>query len=107
MKLLDNYITKKIKKLLYGTPKDHVDDYEVKSYPTGSGLAIRSSETVDADCIAFKMFQANGGFVVEVRELNNYDSTARTVAPKLHLITSDQNLGEALAHIITYTFIKR
>ena len=107
MKWFDNYVSRQIKKILYGTPKDHVDDYEVKAYSTGTGIAIRSSETIDADCISFKMFQANGGFVVEVREINNYDTQTRTLAPKLHIITSDQKLGDALEHIITYTFIKR
>jgi len=69
--------------------------------------------------INFTLHKANGGYVVEYRAKINQALNIGTVAinkysdvdvvreTKLHIITSDQDLGQQLSHIITYEALQQ
>jgi hypothetical protein len=62
-----------------------------------------SSGSIDSNGTRFTVYKADGGHVVETRSYDkNHDSQT-----SLYIVTSDQDLGERLAHIVTYEAIKR
>ena len=58
----------------------------------------------DAPSIRFQLYHAHGGQIVEVK---SYDEKTDTNNVSLHIITPDENLGEALGKIITYESLQR
>ncbi len=66
-------------------------------------LSSKGSESIDSNGTRFTVFKADGGHVVETRSYDkNHDSQTG-----LYIVTSEQDLGERLAHIVTYEAIKR
>jgi hypothetical protein len=51
----------------------------------------------------FAVYRANGGTVVEI---NRYDRKKDDNYCDLHIVHSDENLGEALSKIITFESLK-
>ena len=75
------------------------------------GIAINSSgDSMSADRrletypdLAFRMYHAENGMVMEVRYT---DRKTERNHHNLHVISSDQDLGEAISHIITLESLK-
>ena len=62
-----------------------------------------SSGYIDSAGTRFTVYKADGGHVVETRTHNrNHESENG-----LYIVTEDQDLGQRLAHIVTYESIKR
>jgi|688.fasta_scaffold2106161_1 hypothetical protein len=53
--------------------------------------------------LSFKMYSAENGYVMEVRHT---DRKTERQSVNLHVITDDQDLGEAIAHILTVESLK-
>jgi hypothetical protein len=71
--------------------------------PSLAGSLTVKSDSIDSNGTRFTVYKADGGHVVETRSYNkNHDSLT-----SLYIVTSDQDLGERLAHIVTYEAIKR
>ena len=66
--------------------------------------AISEPRTPDAPSIRFQLYHAHGGQIVEVK---SYDEKTDINNVSLHIITPDENLGEALGKIITYESLQR
>jgi hypothetical protein len=67
-----------------------------------NSLSLKS-DSIDSNGTRFTVYKADGGHVVETRTYDkNHDSQV-----SLYIITSEQDLGERLAHIVTYEAIKR
>jgi hypothetical protein len=62
------------------------------------------SRDLNSPSTSFRTYNANGGTVVEV---SYYDVTTDRSSTSLHVIPKDEDLGQALAHIITYEVLKR
>jgi hypothetical protein len=68
-----------------------------------NSLSPKSVDSIDSKGTRFTVYKADGGHVVETRTYDkNHDSQT-----SLYIVTSDQDLGERLAHIVTYEAIKR
>jgi len=68
-----------------------------------NSLSTKSVDSIDSKGTRFTVYKADGGHVVETRTYDkNHDSQT-----SLYIVTSDQDLGERLAHIVTYEAIKR
>jgi len=68
-----------------------------------NSLSPKSVDSIDSNGTRFTVFKADGGHVVETRTYDrNHDSQT-----SLYIVTSEQDLGERLAHIVTYEAIKR
>lgn len=69
----------------------------------GPCTPVHNSDLIDSNGIRFAVYKADGGHVVETstRDRNHDRQT------NLYIVTSEQDLGERLAHIVTYEAIKR
>ena len=68
-----------------------------------NSLSPKSVDSIDSNGTRFTVYKADGGHVVETRSYDkNHDSQT-----SLYIVTSEQDLGERLAHIVTYEAIKR
>ena len=68
---------------------------------------VCSTETVrriDQNGMNFTIYQANGGHVMEYSSYNRKNDTRDTA---LHIISSDQDLGQGIAHIITFEMLRK
>jgi hypothetical protein len=54
--------------------------------------------------MSFTIHQANGGYVMEY---SAYDEKSDRHNHALHIITSDQDLGQGIAHIITLELLRK
>ena len=72
---------------------------------------IRTSEShhLSSPGVRFTLYKANGGYVVECdpQYCSNKVMPSSETDNRLHIITPDQSLGEALSQIFTYEMIKR
>lgn len=66
---------------------------------------ISSGRRLDqSNSMNFVIHSANGGYVMEY---NKYDPRTDERNNALHIITSDQDLGQAIAHIITFEMLRK
>jgi hypothetical protein len=63
-----------------------------------------SNECINNHGINFTLHRGNGGHALELRE---YDSKSDRNHTVLHIIPSDRDLGQAIAHIITFESLKK
>jgi hypothetical protein len=54
--------------------------------------------------MSFTIHQANGGYVLEY---SSYDEKTDRHNNNLHIITSDQDMGQGIAHIITLEMLRK
>jgi hypothetical protein len=92
-------------KFIFKWLKDKINESD-REYEKTRGdipsLAVKS-DSIDSNGTRFTVYKADGGHVVETRTYDrNHDSQN-----SLYIITSEQDLGERLAHIVTYEAIKR
>jgi hypothetical protein len=78
---------------------------ETKTSHRGSrGLISRGSSIDSRNGMSFTIHQANGGYVMEY---SSYDEKTDRNSHNLHIITSDQDLGQGIAHIITLEMLRK
>jgi hypothetical protein len=65
---------------------------------------IRSRDSLRTSGMNFTIYQANGGTIVE---MSQYDHKTDRNDHSLHIITNDQDLGQGIAHIVTFEMLKR
>jgi len=109
MKWFDNWFLKKVR-WAWSVPQEK-DDEGPNLVMTGSkkahrSIAISSRESGELESrgVAFTLYNANGGHVVELR---HYDEKSDRMKNSLHVVPHDKDLGESLNHIITYEALKR
>jgi hypothetical protein len=65
---------------------------------------INKGRRLDHNGMNFTIHSANGGFIMEY---NTYDPRTDERNNALHIITSDQDLGQSIAHIITLEMLRK
>ena len=65
---------------------------------------ISKSRRLDQHGMNFTIYSANGGYVMEYSMYDNRKDERNTA---LHIITSDQDLGQGIAHIITLEMLRK
>jgi len=106
MKWFDTWFLKqsiKAWEFMRNQPDNLVADSNIPPYSPHSQLKSLS-RSFNMPSTSFRTFNANGGTVVEI---TYYDVTTDHTNCALHVIPSDKDLGESLAHIITYEALKR
>ena len=68
------------------------------------GCAPVSGRSFETRGMNFTVYQANGGHILEY---NFYDNKRDESETRLHIITADQDLGQGIAHIITYEMLRK
>ena len=101
MKWLDNWILKRAKYLR------NRDDAIVSIDRAERGISIGMKEAASIGSskhrMSFTVYRANGGMMVEY---NRYDDRKDQHYCELHIVHPDENLGEALAKIVTFESLK-
>ena len=64
----------------------------------------RGSELNSRNGMSFTIHQANGGYILEY---SSYDEKTDRNSHNLHIITSDQDLGQGIAHVITLEMLRK
>ena len=101
MKWLDNWILKRAKYL-----RNRDDSIvSIDRQQTGIGLSMKDSASIGSNRhrMSFTVYRANGGMMVEY---NRYDDRKDQHLCELHIVHPDQNLGDALAKIVTFESLK-
>jgi len=101
MKWLDNWILRRAKHI-------RSRDETIKSVnriegSLSSGNDDRLSIGSSKHRMSFTVYRANGGMMVEY---NRYDERKDQHHCELHIVHPDQNLGDALAKIVTFESLK-
>ena len=100
MKWLDRWILSQARKI------HERDEITIEAVPSKKRAAISSDSHSIGDSnnrMNFTVYRANGGTVVEI---NRYDRRKDQHHCDLHIVTTDQDLGEALGKIVTYESLK-
>jgi hypothetical protein len=80
------------------------NDANIAQTSIGIGT-ISSGRRIDqSNGMNFTIHSANGGYVMEY---NKYDPRKDERNTALHIITSDQDLGQGIAHIITFEMLRK
>ena len=66
-------------------------------------ISIRDRE-IEGNGMNFTIMNAVGGYVMQYSQ---YDEKNDRNDRRLHIITSDQDLGQSIAHIITYEMLRK
>ena len=97
---MKNWLRQKLQNFLY--PLDTNEVVETKTN-RGRALISRGSQ-LDNRGMNFTIHMANGGYVLEYSTYN--DKTDRH-DNALHIINSDTDLGQGIAHIITLEMLRK
>ena len=96
---MKNWFRQKLQNFLY--PQDNEPLAETKSHRRG--VLVRGS-SLDSRGMSFTIHQANGGYVLEY---SAYDDKTDRHNHNLHIIPSDQDMGQGFAHIITLEMLRK
>lgn len=65
---------------------------------------ISRDRSLNSRGMNFSIHQANGGYVMEY---SSYDDKTDRNSNSLHIITSEQDLGQGIAHVITLEMLRK
>ena len=97
---MKNWLRQKLQNFLY--PQDSNEVVETKTH-RGRALISRGS-SLDSRGMSFTIHQASGGYVLEY---SAYDDKTDRHNHNLHIIPSDQDMGQGIAHIITLELLRK
>lgn len=75
-----------------------------ESYPVDTPMTMGSSgSTINSSGMNFTVFNASGGYIIEYRK---YDTKLDRNTNNLHIINTDEDLGERIGQIITLEILR-
>jgi len=95
-----NWFRQKLHNFIF-TPENDV--VETKTHRR-HGLVTARGSTFDSRGMSFTIHQASGGYVLEY---SAYDEKTDRHNHNLHIIPSDQDMGQGIAHIITLEMLRK
>jgi len=79
--------------------------FEEDEVETSSSRSISSRDReIEGNGMNFTILSAVGGYVMQYSQ---YDEKNDRNDRRLHIINSDQDLGQSIAHIITYEMLRK
>ena len=103
MKWLDNWILKRAKRIRQREETQYETDRSPTRVPNGLTNSDSASIGSSRHRMSFTVYRANGGMMVEY---NRYDERKDQHQCELHIVHPDQDLGDALAKIVTFESLK-
>lgn len=97
-----NWLRKKIQNFLY--PQCPQDNEATEARTPRRGSLISRGSTLDSRGMSFTIHMASGGYVLEY---SSYDEKTDRHNHNLHIIPSDQDMGQGIAHIITLEMLRK
>jgi len=67
-------------------------------------VGLSTGRSFDTRGMGFTIYQAVGG---NIMEYSSYDEKTDRHEHRLHIIPTDQDLGQGIAHIITYEMLRK
>jgi hypothetical protein len=96
-----NWLRHKLHNFIFSNENDVI---ESKTSHRRGPLAIARGSQLDSRGMNFTIHMANGGYVLEYSSYNDktdrHDNT-------LHIINSDTDLGQGIAHVITLEMLRK
>ena len=101
MKWLDNWILRRAKRIR----QREETITSIDRQQTGIGISMKEAASIGSSRhrMSFTVYRANGGMMVEY---NRYDDRKDQHQCELHIVHPDENLGDALAKIVTFESLK-
>ena len=96
-----NWLRHKLHNFIF--PQDN-EVVEARTSGRKHNLISRGSQIDSRNGMSFTIHQANGGYVLEY---SSYDEKTDRHNNNLHIITSDQDMGQGIAHIITLEMLRK
>jgi hypothetical protein len=93
-----NWIRTKLHNFIF--PQDDV----IATISNRKNTISRGSDLNSRNGMSFTIHQANGGHILEY---SSYDEKTDRNSHNLHIITSDQDLGQGIAHVITLEMLRK
>ena len=97
---MKNWLRQKLHNFIF--PQDVNEVVETKTH-RGRALISRGSQ-LDSRGMSFTIHQASGGYVLEY---SAYDDKTDRHNHNLHIIPSEQDMGQGIAHIITLEMLRK
>jgi hypothetical protein len=96
-----NWLRQKLQNFLHPQYPQDGDVVETKSHRRN--VIVRGS-SLDSRGMSFTIHMASGGYVLEY---SSYDDKTDRHNHNLHIIPSDQDMGQGIAHIITLEMLRK
>ena len=80
------------------------DNLVTETKPPRRGALISRGSQLDSRGMSFTIHQASGGYVLEY---SSYDEKTDRHNHNLHIINSDTDLGQGIAHVITLEMLRK
>ena len=103
MKWFDKWFTEKCKQAWNGVSNSETESWE-DTKRINSKSSPRVKQFNNHDGMNFTIHNANGGHILEY---SSYDSKTDQYENRLHVIQSDTDLGQGIAHIITFEMLRK
>ena len=103
MKWFNNWFSKKCREAWENSADNNrVEKYAAASH--GIPLAARGMSQLDSRHTSFNIYNASGGFVVEVK---NYDDKVDRWENSLHVVPKGKSLSKSIDQILLFETLKR
>ena len=99
---MKNWLRQKLQNFLY--PQCPQDNEATEARTPRRGSLISRGSTLDSRGMSFTIHMASGGYVLEY---SSYDEKTDRHNHNLHIIPSDQDMGQGIAHIITLEMLRK
>jgi len=103
MKWFDKWFRKKCKEALEYPPEPEKYDSQAISTIASVSRSLRHHGN-NEDSLNFQIYFANGGYVLEY---SHYDNKKDEHTRRLHIVRSDENLGEDISKVITMEMLRK
>ena len=94
-----NWIRQKLHNFIF--PQDNL---VTESKPSRRGALVSRGSQLDSRGMNFTIHMANGGYVLEY---SSYNEKTDRHDNALHIINSDTDLGQGIAHVITLEMLRK
>jgi len=96
-----NWLKSKLRNWIFNADEQDCTISSPKRSRIPGSIGPRSFETRG---MGFTVYQAVGGNILEY---SSYDEKKDSFEHRLHIIPSEQDLGQGIAHIITYEMLRK
>jgi hypothetical protein len=93
-----NWIRQKLHNFIF--PQDVLET----GRPLSKNSVVSRDRSLNSRGMNFSIHQANGGYVMEY---STYDEKTDRNSNALHIITADQDLGQGIAHVVTFEMLRK
>jgi len=99
-----SWLKDKLRNWILNTGEESEDAYATLRPKSSNRVGLSTGRSFDTRGMGFTIYQAVGG---NIMEYSSYDEKTDRHEHRLHIITSEQDLGQGIAHIITYEMLRK